>query len=56
VPKKRKVKKFHKVEAVKALARERVGSPPSSRAIPDERERVKEKHKTTLKKLLLENE
>jgi len=54
--KKKKVKKFSKVEAVKALARERVGSPPSSRAIPDERERGKEKHKTTLKKLLSENE
>ena len=56
MPKKRKVKKFRKVEAVKALARERVGSPPSSRAIPDERERVGEKHKTTLKKLLTEND
>jgi|KBSMisStandDraft_5_1062788.scaffolds.fasta_scaffold198167_3 hypothetical protein len=54
--KKRKVKKFRKVEAVKALARERVGTVPSSRLIPDRRERTEEKHKTTLKKLLSENE
>ena len=50
--KKRKQKKFRKVEAVKALARERVGSVPASRAIPNRKERVEEKHKVTLKKLL----
>jgi len=53
---KKKLKKFRKVEAVKALARELVGSPRSSRAIPDRRERSTEKHKTTLKDLLTENE
>jgi hypothetical protein len=54
--KKKKLKKFRKVEAVKALARERVGSVPSSRMIPDRRERVKEKHKITLDKLLEQQE
>ena len=51
--KKRKVKKFRKVEAVKALARERVGTPPASQIVPDRR--AKEgKHKPTLSKLLSE--
>jgi len=54
--KKKKLKKFHKVEAVKALARERVGTVPSSRTIPDRREHAEVKHKTTLGKLLSENE
>jgi len=52
MPKKRKVKKFRKVEAVKALARERVGTPPTSRPIPDKREKVSLKHKLTLGRLL----
>jgi len=50
--KKRKVKKFSKVEAVKALARERVGAPPTARVIPDRRQEKAEKHKPTLGKLL----
>ena len=54
--KKRKLKKFRKVEAVKALARERIGTPRASQAIPDGRERNEKKHKTTLKKLLAEND
>ena len=54
--KKRKRKKFRKVEAVKALARERVGPVPSSRAIPNRKERVEEKHKVTLNKLLAQEE
>jgi hypothetical protein len=51
---KRKVKKFRKVEAVKALARERVGSPPASQVIPDPKKKktAREKHKPTLAKLL----
>jgi hypothetical protein len=49
--KKRKVKKFRKVEAVKALARERVGTPPSSQVIPNSK-KGKEKYKPTLGKLL----
>jgi len=54
--KKKKVKKFSKVEAVKELARERVGPVPTSRTIPDRRERVQEKHKITLDKLLEQQE
>jgi hypothetical protein len=45
------VKKFRKVEAVKALARERVGTPPAS-AVIAERTRKKEKHKPTLGQML----
>lgn len=52
--KKRKVKKFHKVEAVKALARERVGTPPAGQVVTNKKEK-KEKHKPTLEKLLSED-
>ncbi len=52
---KRKLKKFSKVEAVKALARERIGTPPSSRVVPDRKKETTEKHKSTLGKLLTEN-
>ncbi len=52
--KKRRVKKFRKVEAVKALARERVGTPPTSQVIPDRRK--KEKHKPTLGQILSEDQ
>lgn len=50
--KKRKVKKFRKVEAVKALARERVGTPPSSQVMPNPKKQKKEKYKPTLESLL----
>jgi hypothetical protein len=52
---KRKPKKFSKVEAVKALARERIGTPPSSRVVPDGRKKKTDKHKATLGRLLTEN-
>jgi len=52
---KRKAKKFRKVEAVKALARERVGTPPASQVIPDRKKQTKkEKHKATIGRLLSE--
>ena len=51
MPKKRKVKKFRKVEAVKEIARERIGAPPASQIIV-ERKAKGEKHKPTLQKLL----
>jgi hypothetical protein len=54
VPKKRKVKKFRKVEAVKALARERVGAPPAGQVVINKKEK-KEKYKPTLDKLLSED-
>jgi len=48
---KKKPKRFRAVDAVKALARERIGTPPASRVVPD-RTKKKEKHKPTLGKLL----
>jgi hypothetical protein len=54
MPKKRKIKKFSKVEAVKALARERVGAPPASQVVPH-RNAKEGKHKPTLGKLLSED-
>ncbi|HEY1265240.1 MAG TPA: hypothetical protein VGF06_17050 [Terriglobales bacterium] len=51
--KKRKPRKFRKVEAVKELARERVGTPPSGQIISN-RKVKKEKHKPTLGILLVE--
>ncbi|MGA8153508.1 MAG: hypothetical protein WB952_21330 [Terriglobales bacterium] len=48
---KKKPKRFRAVEAVKALARERIGAPPPSQVVID-RTRKKEKHKPTLGKLL----
>ncbi len=51
MPRKNKRKKFTKVGAVKALARERVGSPPNAQVIPNPKKK-KEKYKPTLEKLL----
>jgi hypothetical protein len=53
---KKKLKKFTAVQAVKALARERIGSPPGERVVPDRKKKQKsEKHKPTLAKLLEED-
>ena len=52
MPRKKKVKKFRAVEAVKALARERIGTPKASQVVPDRREEKGEKHKPTLGKML----
>jgi hypothetical protein len=49
---KKKVKRFRAVTAVKELARERVGMPPPTQVVPDRKKRKKEKHKATLEKLL----
>jgi hypothetical protein len=45
---------FSKVKAVKANARDRVGSPPPERVLPDPKQKLaaKPKHKTTLADLL----
>jgi hypothetical protein len=51
---KKKVKRFEVVKAVKALARERLGTPPLTVVAPDRRKRKREKHKKTLGKLLEE--
>jgi hypothetical protein len=53
VGRKRKGRKFRKVEAVKALARERVGAPPPSQVVPNRRKK-ESKHRATLAKLLSE--
>jgi hypothetical protein len=54
VARKHKTKKFRKVEAVKALARERIGTPPAARVEKNRRRDTTEKHKPTLEKLLEE--
>jgi hypothetical protein len=48
---KKKPKRFRAVEAVKALAREKIGIPPAER-VAENRKRKKEKHKPTLEELL----
>jgi hypothetical protein len=54
----RKRKPFRAVTAVKALARERIGSPPPEQVVPDRKKKTKssDKHKPTLGKLLQEND
>jgi hypothetical protein len=52
MPKKKKPKRFRAVEAVKAIARERIGAPPPSRMVPNRKQKKQEKHKPTLRKLL----
>jgi|GEM_PF-558516 len=51
---KAKKQTFSKVKAVKANARERVGSPPPERVLPDPKQKLaaKPKHKKTLADLL----
>lgn len=49
--KKRKAKRFRAVTAVKELARERVGTPPSEKIVLEKKKKP-EKYKPTLKKLL----
>jgi hypothetical protein len=49
---KRKKKEFHAVQAVKALARERIGTPPGSRVVPDRKKTQRAKHKPSVAELL----
>lgn len=51
MPKKRKPKPFRAVTAVKELARERVGQPPTEKIVV-EKKRKPERHKVNLAKLL----
>jgi hypothetical protein len=53
---KRKTKPFRAVQAVKEMARERVGPPPAQKVVPHNKKRNSEKHKTTLGKLLEEQD
>jgi hypothetical protein len=52
---KKKVKRFEAVQAVKELARERVGAPPAEKVVPHKNKKAA-KHKATLGKLLNEAE
>ncbi len=49
---KRKKKRFTAVEAVKAMARERIGAPRPLRIVPNRKKQKTQKHKATLNKLL----
>jgi hypothetical protein len=48
---KKKVKRFRAVQAVKELARERMGTPPAGKVVLEKKKKP-EKHKPTLEKLL----
>jgi hypothetical protein len=50
---KKKVKRFAAVQAVKELARERMGTPPAGKVVPHKNKKP-DKHKPTLDKLLEE--
>jgi hypothetical protein len=52
--KKRSVKRFRAVQAVKAIARERIGTPPASQVVPNRKKKT-EKHKITMRKMLEES-
>lgn len=56
--KKKRVKRFRAVEAVKAMARERIGAPPAARVVPNRKKKIKaaEKYKSTTRTLLEESE
>jgi hypothetical protein len=52
---KKKIKRFQAVQAVKELARERMGAPPAAKVVPHKNKKAA-KHKPTLGKLLDEGE
>jgi hypothetical protein len=52
---KKKVKRFGAVQAVKELARERMGAPPAVKLVPHKNKK-QGKHRPTLGKLLEESE
>ncbi len=56
--KNKKQKKFSAVQAVKELARERIGAPGSEQVVPDLKKKRKSslKHKPTLGQMLQERE
>ncbi len=55
MPGKAKRKVFRATKAVKAAAREKIGSPPSTRVVPDRKKKQpQEKYKPTLGKFLEE--
>ena len=58
VAKKKKPKQFSAVQAIKEMARERIGAPGTEQVVPDRKKKREssEKHKPTLGKMLQENE
>lgn len=54
MPKKKKKDIFRADKAVKAAAREKIGTPPPTRAVPDKSKETREKHKPTLGEILAE--
>jgi hypothetical protein len=52
---KKKIKRFEAVQAVKELARERMGAPPAAKVVPHKKKNPA-KHKVTLGKLLDEGD
>lgn len=52
---KKKAKQFRAVQAVKQLARERLGAPPGEKVVPGKKKSA-EKHKPTLARILGETE
>ena len=52
---KKRVKRFRAVTAVKELARERVGTPPAGKVVLEKKKKP-EKHKPTLGKFLAETD
>jgi hypothetical protein len=52
---KKKVKRFQAVQAVKELARERLGAPPTGQVVPHKNKKPA-KYKPTLERLLDETE
>jgi hypothetical protein len=55
MPRKKKLKRFRAVTAVKELARERVGAPPAEKIVMEKKKKP-EKHKPTLARFLEESE
>jgi hypothetical protein len=53
--KKKKLKPFSAVGAVKAMAREQIGSPPVEQVVPN-RKKKPERHKPTLGKMLADSD
>jgi hypothetical protein len=50
---KKKLRRFRAVKAVKEMARERIGAPKTEQVVPDKK-KAPEKHKPTLGELLQE--
>ena len=49
---KKKIKRFRAVQAVKELSRERIGAVPVAQVVPDRKKKKTPKHKGTLQELL----